>query len=161
MGISSFVMNPPRGGAKRRCPTSLPDFDFPDTSSSMPHTTSLNARDHGTRLGGARLRFVESIIDEAEVFHVRRTDTKVDVGYWLGKRRLWACVTEGELLLFARGRRPYIERIPLAELRESRDRELDMPRLLLPAVQVNMRGGELPPAEDNGIRYLKIPLDAV
>jgi glyoxylase-like metal-dependent hydrolase (beta-lactamase superfamily II) len=46
-------------------------------------------------------------------------------------------------------------------MRESRDRELDMPRLLLPAVQVNMRGGELPPAEDNGVRYLKIPLDAV
>jgi hypothetical protein len=36
-----------------------------------------------------------------------------------------------------------------------------MPQLLLPAVQVNMRGGQLPPAEDNGLRYLKIPLDAI
>jgi hypothetical protein len=36
-----------------------------------------------------------------------------------------------------------------------------MPQLLLPAVQVNMRAGHLPPAEDNGVRYLKIPLDAI
>ncbi|WP_442857062.1 MBL fold metallo-hydrolase [Caulobacter sp. Root487D2Y] len=46
-------------------------------------------------------------------------------------------------------------------LREARDRTLDMPRLILPSVQVNMRGGRLPEPEDNGVRYLKIPLDAV
>lgn len=34
-----------------------------------------------------------------------------------------------------------------------------MPVLILPSVQVNIRAGELPPAEDNGIRYLKIPVD--
>lgn len=46
-------------------------------------------------------------------------------------------------------------------MRRSRDATLDMPTLILPSVQVNMRGGHLPPAEDNGVRYLKIPLDAV
>ena len=46
-------------------------------------------------------------------------------------------------------------------LREGRDSQLGMPKLLLPAIQVNMRGGKLPDPEDNGIRYLKIPLDAV
>ncbi len=46
-------------------------------------------------------------------------------------------------------------------LREGRDRQLGMPRLLLPSIQVNVRAGALPDAEDNGIRYLKIPLDAV
>ena len=46
-------------------------------------------------------------------------------------------------------------------MRTERDRELDMPVLLLPSIQVNMRAGDLPPAEDNGVRYLKIPLDAV
>ncbi len=45
--------------------------------------------------------------------------------------------------------------------REGRDSELGMPRLLLPAIQVNVRAGGLPDPEDNGIRYLKIPLDAV
>lgn len=46
-------------------------------------------------------------------------------------------------------------------LREARDRTLDMPRLILPSVQVNMRGGHIPEPEDNGVRYLKIPLDAI
>jgi glyoxylase-like metal-dependent hydrolase (beta-lactamase superfamily II) len=46
-------------------------------------------------------------------------------------------------------------------MRRARDATLDMPVLLLPAVQVNMRAGRLPDPEGNGIRYLKIPLDAV
>jgi glyoxylase-like metal-dependent hydrolase (beta-lactamase superfamily II) len=45
-------------------------------------------------------------------------------------------------------------------LRRARDATLSVPPLLLPAVQVNMRAGRLPPAEDNGVHYLKIPLDA-
>lgn len=44
-------------------------------------------------------------------------------------------------------------------LRTARDAALPKPRLLLPSVQINMRAGELPPAEDNGIHYLKIPLN--
>ncbi|WP_439636435.1 MBL fold metallo-hydrolase [Oceanicaulis sp.] len=46
-------------------------------------------------------------------------------------------------------------------MRERRDATLDMPNLILPSVQVNMRAGELPPAEDNGVHYLKIPFDAL
>jgi glyoxylase-like metal-dependent hydrolase (beta-lactamase superfamily II) len=46
-------------------------------------------------------------------------------------------------------------------LREARDKTLGLPRLILPSVQVNMRGGHLPAPEDNGVRYLKIPLNAV
>ena len=46
-------------------------------------------------------------------------------------------------------------------MRTARDATLKMPQLILPAVQVNMRAGQLPPAEDNGMRYLKIPLDAI
>ena len=38
---------------------------------------------------------------------------------------------------------------------------LGMPRLILPSVQINIRGGELPEPEGNGVRYLKIPLNAV
>ncbi len=44
-------------------------------------------------------------------------------------------------------------------LREARDATLPMPALILPAVQTNIRAGALPPPEDNGVRYLKIPLD--
>jgi glyoxylase-like metal-dependent hydrolase (beta-lactamase superfamily II) len=46
-------------------------------------------------------------------------------------------------------------------MREARDATLAMPRLILPSVQVNMRAGHFPPAEDNGVTYLKIPLNAV
>ena len=46
-------------------------------------------------------------------------------------------------------------------MRTARDRTLDMPTLILPAIQVNVRAGELPPPEANGRRYLKIPLDAL
>ncbi|QZH73800.1 MAG: MBL fold metallo-hydrolase [Erythrobacter sp.] len=47
------------------------------------------------------------------------------------------------------------------QMREARDATLDMPRLILPSVQVNMRAGHLPPAEENGVTYLKIPVNAV
>lgn len=49
-------------------------------------------------------------------------------------------------------------------MREARDAQLSLPTLptlLLPAVQINMRAGQLPSAEDNGIQYLKIPLNAL
>jgi glyoxylase-like metal-dependent hydrolase (beta-lactamase superfamily II) len=46
-------------------------------------------------------------------------------------------------------------------MRTARDATLAKPHLLLPSVQVNMRGGALPEPEANGVRYLKIPLDAV
>jgi len=45
------------------------------------------------------------------------------------------------------------------EQRSSRDKTLDSPRLLFPSVQVNIRAGELPKPESNGLRYLKIPLN--
>lgn len=47
------------------------------------------------------------------------------------------------------------------QMREARDATLDMPRLILPAVQVNMRAGHLPPPDANGVTYLKIPVNAV
>lgn len=46
-------------------------------------------------------------------------------------------------------------------LRSQRDATLAVPALLLPAIQVNIRAGELPPASGNGVRYLKLPLDTI
>ena len=46
-------------------------------------------------------------------------------------------------------------------MRTSRDATLDMPTLILPAIQVNINAGKLPEPEDNGVRYLKIPLNAI
>ncbi|HIG3497901.1 TPA: MBL fold metallo-hydrolase [Klebsiella pneumoniae] len=44
-------------------------------------------------------------------------------------------------------------------LRQARDKTLSAPVLLLPSIQINIRAGEFPPAEDNGVCYLKIPLN--
>jgi hypothetical protein len=46
-------------------------------------------------------------------------------------------------------------------MRTKRDATLEMPVLILPAVQVNIRAGELPPPEANGVSYLKIPVNAL
>ncbi|MGN7869483.1 putative metallo-hydrolase [Paracoccus haematequi] len=45
--------------------------------------------------------------------------------------------------------------------RTERDAQLDMPRLIIPSLQVNMRGGELPPPDGDGRRYLKVPVNAL
>ena len=47
------------------------------------------------------------------------------------------------------------------KMREARDRTLGMPKLILPSLQVNMRAGHLPPPEDNGQSYLKLPLNTL
>ncbi len=46
-------------------------------------------------------------------------------------------------------------------MRQARDATLEVPTLILPSIQVNVRGGQLPPADDNGIAYLRIPLNAL
>lgn len=55
---------------------------------------------------------------------------------------LAACVTEDEFV----------------QMREERDSTLATPKLLLPSIQVNIRAGRLPPAEENGVSYLRIPV---
>jgi glyoxylase-like metal-dependent hydrolase (beta-lactamase superfamily II) len=44
-------------------------------------------------------------------------------------------------------------------LREARDKTLSMPKLIIPSIQVNMRAGQMPPPEDNGTVYLKVPIN--
>ena len=46
-------------------------------------------------------------------------------------------------------------------MRKARDATLDMPTLILPAIQINVRAGQLPPPDDNGIAYLRIPLNTL
>lgn len=52
-----------------------------------------------------------------------------------------------------------IDEAGFVDMRTSRDRTLDMPLLIIPSIQVNMRAGHMPPAEDNGAVYLKVPLN--
>jgi glyoxylase-like metal-dependent hydrolase (beta-lactamase superfamily II) len=52
-----------------------------------------------------------------------------------------------------------VDESAFVKMRTEKDRTLSMPTLILPAVQINMRAGHLPEPEDNGVRYLKIPLN--
>jgi glyoxylase-like metal-dependent hydrolase (beta-lactamase superfamily II) len=54
-----------------------------------------------------------------------------------------------------------IDESQFVEMRTRRDSTLEMPTLILPSVQINIRAGEMPPKEDNGVAYLKIPLNAL
>ncbi|MGN6665689.1 MAG: MBL fold metallo-hydrolase [Trinickia sp.] len=54
-----------------------------------------------------------------------------------------------------------IDESTFVQMRTARDKTLAMPALMLPSVQVNMRGGRMPDAESNGVRYLKIPIDGI
>jgi hypothetical protein len=46
-------------------------------------------------------------------------------------------------------------------MRELRDETLGIPSLILPSIQINMRGGHLPPPDDNGTVYLKLPINTL
>jgi glyoxylase-like metal-dependent hydrolase (beta-lactamase superfamily II) len=54
-----------------------------------------------------------------------------------------------------------ISEVQFVDMRTKRDATLEMPVLILPAVQINIRAGELPPQEANGVSYVKIPLNAL
>ncbi len=54
-----------------------------------------------------------------------------------------------------------ITKAEFVQMRTARDKTLDMPTLILPSVQINMRAGHLPPPESNGVAYLKLPVDAL
>ncbi len=76
-----------------------------------------------------------------------------------GREPLWES-TVGE----QKRKNPHIagkDEAAFVELRKKRDKTLPMPKLILHALQVNMRGGRLPEPEDNGRRYLRIPLNAL
>lgn len=52
-----------------------------------------------------------------------------------------------------------ISRDEFIKMRDARDATLAMPHLILPSVQINMRAGAMPPPEDNGVSYMKVPID--
>ena len=52
-------------------------------------------------------------------------------------------------------------RAEFVEMRTARDKTLAMPKLIIPSLQVNMRGGDLPPPDEDGKRYLKVPINGL
>ena len=122
---------------------------------------TLFAPDHGT----ARCDFpggsAETLYDSIQRLYAFPDATRVMLchDYQPGGRALVAETTigaqkRGNVQLDARTSKP-----AYAAFRRRRDAELDMPVLILPSVQVNIRAGELPPPESNGVRYLKLPIN--
>ena len=54
-----------------------------------------------------------------------------------------------------------IDEVEFVSMRQARDATLEVPTLILPSIQVNVRAGQLPPADENGVSYLRIPLNAL
>ncbi|MEO9385153.1 MBL fold metallo-hydrolase [Chromobacterium phragmitis] len=77
-----------------------------------------------------------------------------------GREPAW-CATVAEQRAANLHARDGVDEAAFVAMRQARDATLAAPQLLLPSLQVNIRAGQLPPAEDNGVRYLKLPLDAL
>jgi hypothetical protein len=81
------------------------------------------------------------------VRYVVRTGTRTDVGSWICGGRIWAAVAEGELVLLAYGKRPYTERLALADLRGTRYNALTGQLALAGVGTAAIRRLKLPPVE--------------
>jgi len=75
------------------------------------------------------------------------TSSRVDVGQWLSRGRLWLAWTDGALLLFATGKRPFVERLAAADLAESLYNPVTAELVLLPAAETRQRTVRVAPVE--------------
>jgi glyoxylase-like metal-dependent hydrolase (beta-lactamase superfamily II) len=107
--------------------------------------------------GGSAARLYQSI----QRLYALPDDTRVFVCHDYGPNgREFRCQTSiGEQKAANIHVRTDIPQAEFVRIREARDATLEMPTLILPSIQVNIRAGELPAAEANGVRYLKLPLD--
>ena len=89
------------------------------------------------------------------------TETRVFVGhdYGPGGREIAWESTVGEQRASNKHVQDGIDEETFVAMRTKRDAELAMPGLLLPSIQVNIRAGNLPEPEDNGVSYMKLPLN--
>lgn len=108
-------------------------------------TAPLGPAARSAALPGAERRLVDELVGTAGLFGLVRTDTKIDVGKWFRKRRICACLLGDQLLLVAEGRRPYTERIALAELRESRYNHVTGQLVFAPAEGLRQRSLKMSP----------------
>lgn len=117
--------------------------------------------------GSARCDFPDG--DARTLFHsVRRLlalppETRLFMchDYGPGGREFRCQTTVGEQRADNKHLNDGVDEEEFVAMRTARDKELEMPVLLLPSIQINIRGGAFPPPEENGISYLKLPLNAV
>jgi len=114
---------------------------------SPPNMKPLDSATLSARLGSAGGRFLDSAVGNSPVYFVQKSRTKVDVGSWLLKRPVWVCLLQRELLLFASGSKPFVERIPLEDLHQSQYNHVTGEVVLAPAASAGVSRLKIPPLE--------------
>jgi len=95
----------------------------------------------------AERRLLEEACGAGAEQFVLLTRSRVDVGQWLSRGRLWLAWTDGALLLFAMGKRPFVERLAAADLAESLYNPVTAELVLLPAAEARQRTVRVAPVE--------------
>jgi len=95
----------------------------------------------------AERRLLEEACGAGTEQFVLLTRSRVDVGQWLSRGRLWLAWTDGALLLFAAGKRPFVERLAASDLTESLYNPVTAELVLLPAAAARQRNVRLAPVE--------------
>lgn len=118
-------------------------------------------------MGTARCDFpsgsVENLYNSIQRLYELPDDTRVFVGHDYapgGREYAWETTIgkSKELNKQIKADTPLEE---FSEFRKARDAKLNPPRLILPSLQINLRNGAMPPEEDNGVSYLKLPLNVL
>ena len=111
------------------------------------NTNPLDEAAREARVGASRIEFLDSLVGEEPVFGLLKTRTRTDTGNWFFKRPVWACTLAGELLLFAKGKRPYAERVPFDKLGASTYNHVTGELMLAPADGLRVTRLKMPPME--------------
>ncbi len=97
-------------------------------------------------LGDPEKRLAEELFQADPVYTLDKTETTADVGHWLSNGIVWAATTADRLILFAAGRRPYVEEIPFGMLRKSVYNQVTGEIVLGPAKDLKTTKLRMPPA---------------
>ena len=112
-----------------------------------PNTKPIEDVTRSAGLGTECGRFLRAQIGNEAVFLLLKTGSRVDVGTWFFKRRVWVCLLGKELVLFASGKRPYIERVPFERLHSSRYNHVTGEVMLAPIEGLRVARLKTPPLE--------------
>jgi hypothetical protein len=82
-----------------------------------------------------------------DAFVLVKTGSEVDVGSWVARGQAWACAMADDLMLFASGRRPYVQRIPYRQLRESLYNHVTGSIAMAPVREAELQTLKVTPAE--------------
>lgn len=130
-----------RGGQERELsPTAaeLPAAIAAPLAAAAEDQTGLDRYERG---------LLEEIRGGAPLFFLARMDMRVDVGHWFSRGVLWVAASADGLLLFAHGRRPYMEKIPFRFLGKSLYNHVTGEVVLSPALEARTQTLRLPPLE--------------